>query len=138
MFEFSFGISRVGESSTSYIVRGCASNTSKDTHRTIFSKACQDGFASDISSSNVDLEMEHMGDSMFFNIGKVTPAEVSDDGELEIEAELDKEHPFSGWLMSQLDKGVPIGLSVRGNPAESHMEEVDGLRGMRLYGVIDS
>ena len=78
----------------------------------------------------------HIGQYLVRCVRKVTSAEVNEEGELEVEAELDKEHPFSGWLMSQLDKGVPIGLSVRGNPVDSHMEEVDGEM-VRVYDRIE-
>lgn len=132
-FTFSMELKRFSESATNYVVRGVASSTSQDNHKTIFSEQCQMGFVEDVKdpSRKISFEMEHMGDSMFFNIGTVTDAGLlrtagNNLPEFMVIGELNKKHPFSSWLMDEIDKGSPIGLSIRGNVVESHYEDIGG------------
>lgn len=134
-FTFFVELKRVKDSSSNngnYKVQGIASTPSLDNHKTIFSEQCQMGFVSDVKdpSRKIMFEMEHMGDSIFFNIGDVNDAGLIRTGgniEFMVMGELYRNHPFSAFLIERLDKGEEkIGLSIRGNVIESHFEDVNG------------
>lgn len=146
-FKFQTEIIRSEEVDGKVFLFGCASSTSLDSHETIFSEQCQEGFVEDCLSSNVIIEIVH-GDlktenRFLLSVGKVVDAYLDRTQEnirTMVKIELNPSHPYFNFIADSLegkntDFGIKeqIGLSTYGFAKAFHYE----LRNNKQIKVFD-
>lgn len=140
-FKLDIEISRAYESDDGrWLFEGIASSTAVDSHDTIFSVSCQEGFVFDIedgmrAGEPIELEAEHLGDDLPMNVvGSVVAAEVDDAGKLRVRCELDKDNPQAQFYWNKMTKINPrtgkvkrFGLSIHGHAVDAGWQFVKDL-----------
>lgn len=134
-FKIDIDISRAYEDEKGrWIFEGIASSTAIDSHNTIFSASCQEGFVFDIDDANrngepIELEAEHLGDDLPFNIVGDVDSATFEDNKLKVRCEFDKDNPQAQfyWLKmtkpnKKTGKVKRYGLSIHGNVVDAAWE----------------
>ena len=138
-FKFQTEIIRSEEVDGKVYLFGCASSTAIDSHETIFSEKCQEGFVEDCLNSNVIIEIVHGNleteNRFLLAVGKVVDAYLDRTQEqirTMVKIELNPSHPYFSFIVDSLegkntDFGIKdqIGLSIYGFAKESHYELID-------------
>jgi hypothetical protein len=135
-FKFQTEIIRSEEVDGKVYLFGCASSTSLDSHETIFSEKCQEGFVEDCLKSNVLIEIVHgkleTENRFLLAVGKVVEAyldRTTEEVRTMVKIELNPSHPYFNFIVDSLegkntDFGIKeqIGLSIYGFAKEFHYE----------------
>lgn len=97
-----------------WIIKGVAVGPTPDLQGDVITEEAIVALAEQINTTYIPLRDWHKVDSVLEDMGHLVKATIMPDFRLEVEAELDQDHPGAQYVWRKLDQGKQYGLSVKG------------------------